>query len=136
MNRERIQLWVDALRSGDYTQGTGALEFRAFSNDGEEIGKKHCCLGVACRVAINNGLKVEVYDNAGTSTFACNDGPNSSMTSGHMPEQVAEWFGFPMLTETSTDVILEDGVVATTANDKLWWSFDQIADALESRYLS
>lgn len=32
--------WVKALRSGDYTQGNGAL-----LDDG-----KHCCLGVLCEV--------------------------------------------------------------------------------------
>ena len=46
------QKWVDALRSGKYKQGSDALV----------KGNEYCCLGVACAVAIKNGLTVKVED--------------------------------------------------------------------------
>ena len=47
-NKENIQKWVDGLLSGEYEQGRGKL-----NKDG-----KFCCLGVACEVAIKNGLNL------------------------------------------------------------------------------
>lgn len=38
--------WVEALRSGEYEQGTGAL--RQLDEDGKVVG--YCCLGVLCDV--------------------------------------------------------------------------------------
>lgn len=48
--------WIQALKSGKYKQGDGAL--RASVKD-DETGKKsikHCCLGVACAVAGATGI--------------------------------------------------------------------------------
>ena len=44
MNAEVKAKWVEALRSGRFTQGTGKL---ALVEDGIT---KHCCLGVLCEV--------------------------------------------------------------------------------------
>lgn len=41
MNKEIKAMWVNALRSGLYKQGTGAL-----CKNG-----KHCCLGVLCQIS-------------------------------------------------------------------------------------
>src|SRR5438093_3640406 len=43
MNQDVKRLWTDALRSGQYQQGTGALR----KND------RYCCLGVLCELAVN-----------------------------------------------------------------------------------
>jgi hypothetical protein len=40
------QEWVDALRSGKYKQGRGALR----------RGNEFCCLGVLCEIAIKHGV--------------------------------------------------------------------------------
>lgn len=40
MNKEVANLWIEALRSGKYKQGTGSLQ----SLD------KYCCLGVLCDI--------------------------------------------------------------------------------------
>jgi hypothetical protein len=40
------QAWLEALRSGDYQQGKGAL--KRISEYGYEV--THCCMGVACEV--------------------------------------------------------------------------------------
>ena len=50
MNKERLKLWVDALRSGRYLKGHGKLN----RND-----KHFCCLGVLCEVAMSNGLDLK-----------------------------------------------------------------------------
>lgn len=47
MNSEIKQLWIDALRSGEYKQGVGVLHGRSNS---------FCCLGVLCDVVAKNGL--------------------------------------------------------------------------------
>ena len=46
MNADIAKQWVEALRSGDYVQGGGALR-----RDG-----KHCCLGVLCDLAVEAGV--------------------------------------------------------------------------------
>lgn len=45
MEPELKKLWVDALESGEYTQGTGMLKY---SYDGDN--ESYCCLGVLCDV--------------------------------------------------------------------------------------
>ncbi len=49
---KNTQKWIDALRSGKYKQTSSHL-----SLDG-----KFCCLGVACEVAIANGVKLKVRE--------------------------------------------------------------------------
>lgn len=56
MKQEVADLWTEALRSGDYTQATGALVDVDGSN-GEIVG--HCCLGVLCDLAVKAGVKVD-----------------------------------------------------------------------------
>jgi len=45
---------VTALRSGEYTQGRGALAVQ------NEDGVRHCCLGVLCDLAVKAGVNVPV----------------------------------------------------------------------------
>lgn len=54
MNREIRNLWIAALRSGDYQQGTGNLQ-HIYSAD---EGYKYCCLGVLCDIAKLHGVDV------------------------------------------------------------------------------
>ena len=48
---QRQQNWINALRSGEYKQGTERLQ----------NGGLYCCLGVACKVAEKDMVKVK-YD--------------------------------------------------------------------------
>jgi hypothetical protein len=48
--KELYQIWIDALRSGQYKQGHNAL--RRINNKNEQL---FCCLGVLCDVIANNG---------------------------------------------------------------------------------
>ena len=51
MRYEVAKQWVNALRSGKFTQGKGALA--------DHAREKYCCLGVLCEIAIQNGIKVK-----------------------------------------------------------------------------
>ena len=61
----RVRVLVAALRSGRYAQTTGVLQRL------EEYNKKpagFCCLGVACEVAIDNGLALHKDEGEATSS--------------------------------------------------------------------
>jgi len=48
---EPIKLWIEDLRSGEYKQTSGTLE----------NNKGFCCLGVGCKTAQKNGIKIYSY---------------------------------------------------------------------------
>jgi hypothetical protein len=50
MHPEIKQQWIDALRSGKYTQGRGALRSQ---------GNRFCCLGVLCDILPDELVKFE-----------------------------------------------------------------------------
>ncbi len=54
MNPEVKELWVSALRSGDFSQGKNLLH-KTFPNDPEKADE-YCCLGVLCAIAVQNGV--------------------------------------------------------------------------------
>lgn len=136
-NTENILKWIEALESGKYQQTTGAMTkvesatvwYKPWTWSTKKYA--HCCLGVACQVAMKNGVPVTAvkygaqleYDNA----------------LGTLPHSVWQWLGF----ETSDPVV---GVVrgygpdipvsATTANDDKHWDFAKIAQGLRELYLT
>ena len=50
MKTEIKQKWLNALRSGKYTQGNGALRKQVEADDGSYGGDQFCCLGVLCDI--------------------------------------------------------------------------------------
>jgi hypothetical protein len=121
INKERVKLLVDTLRSGEYKQTSGALR--------KQNG--YCCLGVACDIAAKHGVgeweplddEVEPYYRAFVTNHSSVD---------YLPPEVMEWFGF---SQENPDLSL--GYSARPAswfNDALF-SFDQIADGFEHTYL-
>lgn len=55
-NTENMAKWAEALESGEYEQGRNHL---AIIGEDTESGKTfYCCLGVACEVAIKNGVEL------------------------------------------------------------------------------
>lgn len=137
VNKERIALWVEALRSGQYRQGLWELE-----RLGRGEGSEHCCLGVATRVAMAGGASVEAIvleDDPATRFVSILDAGCSHPTVGHLPKAAAEWFGLPVMSETSTNVeVMYGGKMKrlTDLNDVEKLSFDEIADLIEETYLS
>lgn len=135
-NKHHLLLWYRALKSGQYHQTRGALERYSTAERFE-----YCCLGVACRVAIANGLALNVQENADGhlyTQFGC-DGSEVSL-----PREVVEWFGFDVRLGGSDWLDGSDPQVAVTgegvpisaiqANDGLLWSFDEIADSIYELY--
>lgn len=130
-NVENMRLWVEALRSGLYTQTNGKL------SDGTD----YCCLGVACEVAMANGVeldRVQFVDEGGD--IVTYSGERASL-----PQEVSEWLGLPRccpggdlgFCDMFENVVRVDGGTTSvvTLNDHLRWTFDQIADAVEKEHL-
>jgi len=84
MLNENAKKLIDALRSGKYRQGRGQLKQIPINNS-QVI--THCCLGVACEIAKENGVEIEeTIDKYGRAIF---DG--EKMYLSHI---VREWLGF------------------------------------------
>jgi hypothetical protein len=117
-NKENMRAVVAALRTDRFKQGEGHL---AQMYDGQW---RHCCLGVACEIAIESGVEVPVVITA-TKFF---DG-----SGGHLPIDVQRWLG---VGDDNLSVEDEHGLRtnAISANDEYGWSFEMIADGLERAY--
>lgn len=127
-NKENIRKWVDALRSGEFKQGTGRLR----------TGDSYCCLGVACEIAKREGVDLRTA----TSVRMVNDDEGSTETihyyddqSGYPPTAVGDWLG---VGRRNPHVGVANGVdlSATEANDTHLWDFAKIADGIENLYLA
>lgn len=145
-NKERIRLLVDALRSGQYQQGTASL-----TRIDREGNLSHCCLGVACDVAINNGLEgvtriLPPRTQSGEATHACRyewvgeDGlgdPERKLSTAYLPIPVMNWFGFPNENPSVLGENFPEGIgwEASYCNDVLRMPFSKIADAFEHTFL-
>jgi hypothetical protein len=114
-NKDNIRKWVEALRSGKYQQTTGAL-----CRDG-----KYCCLGVACEVAIENGVLV-VRRGTGENVVRYDS------REGVLPWAVLEWLG---IDEKDPELGKSQSMVASDWNDHVRADFTKIADLIEETYL-
>jgi hypothetical protein len=89
--KRRVRWWIEALRSGKYTQTREVL----CDNAG------HCCLGVACRVAIEHRLKVAVDNYSRCVAF---DGMQEML-----PASVEHWVGLPTPSAERLATLNDDG---------------------------
>lgn len=102
---EARALWVEALRSGEYEQTKERLK----------RGNSFCCLGVACEVAVAEGV-VETYDGSRTG----------------LPPAVQAWLGVDHEGTTSvTSPKLGGREFLTSLNDTWNLTFAEIADLIE-----
>lgn len=115
MNPQVKEMWVNALRSGDYNQ----------QSDGQLVTESgFCCLGVLCDLYIHYGHNHNVdwdddYTFEGESEFP--------------PESVVEWAGLPDNNPTLVyegEDYDENGVANFNDNGM---SFNKIADLIESQ---
>lgn len=136
MNKDRIKLWVDALRSGDYKQTTETLA----NNHG------YCCLGVACEVfnkhnpgilEITEKPKKEVHTISNCEKVKLYDGNHDIL-----PSIVSNWFGFndfshlnPLITFKLGNAILRKTINLSELNDQYKLDFNRIADIIEKRFI-
>jgi hypothetical protein len=110
VNKERVQLLVDALRSGEFQQRHGDLRGNAHGG-----GVSYCCLGVATEVALRNGaMCLEAW--GGTA----------------LHWRLAQWYGFESGNPIIRPAPCRDAVAA---NDICKLDFNQIADAFEETFL-
>lgn len=148
-NLEHIRAWIEALESGKYMQGSGALCRSNGIN-----GMEYCCLGVACEVAIADGvpLRKEMGERDASHfapiwEYVYVDAVNGQeyRNGDVLPIPVSDWLGlddnnptlpnlWPM-EEDEDDNWQDQGYLdATEVNDDRGWDFDQIAAALRNRF--
>lgn len=127
-NKENIQKWVEALESGEYSQGRMALK--------TEVGL--CCLGVACEVS---GLtEIQVYGNR-TYIYRAKEIPEDK-SRNYLPLSVQRWLGVdspnPRVSDPRKGV--DDDEIAfkthlANLNDE-GFSFKEIAELIRAEWLS
>ncbi len=110
--QKQLKKWLEALRSGEYRQDR--LVLQNFKTKG------YCCLGVACKVLVPNYDKITTFD-------------GNNILIGALPKTK---FGAPKwLTEIDDDVAKTTGTRLSAYNDIEGFTFNEIADLLESLYL-
>lgn len=139
INKERLKLGVDALRSGQYEQARGSL--MNVAPDGQ---KSYCCLGVLCDIAVKNGVvgvtPVEVVHDPGfVIAEAVRGDGEGCIVRALLPHVVREWYGFDsvgpsvrMPSECGDEPYEQE---LTYLNDNIKATFAEIADAIEATYL-
>lgn len=149
VNRERVQLWVEALESGEFEQGSGQLETRYSLNDKGETTDEatYCCLGVAIEVALRDGYTPQTVPGVMTPYMESYDHFNTVLWPG-----VVAWYGFlvsdPYIgiwhnddgeyrtkNPEPEDAYNWESLSASGANDDHHLSFRQIAAGVRARYL-
>ncbi len=121
------QKWYDELISGRHKQTLNALQ--------DEDGK--CCLGVACYLAVQEGVIGEPTINEASYDTVSYDGEDSTL-----PPSVMEWLGFdsadPKIEEEFKSKQREGGSYFPTfseLNDIEKMSFEQIAAILKRDFI-
>lgn len=124
------QKWVEALKSGEFKQTTGALHIVDVLEDGSQ-DSGYCCLGVAC----------ELFDreNPGVVDRTIEQAPNGRYVESFngkdnvLPKVVQRWLG---LKDDGGSYIAVDNEAETPAlwkhNDGDLLDFGQIAAIIES----
>ena len=117
MKKDIAKIWVDALKSGEYKQGTEYLC----------AGDRYCCLGVLCDLYAQNAadnlriVEKQKGDKGFTITYYNYD-------SEVLPEIVQEWAG--MSTNTGkymSDTLFESSLASD--NDQ-GATFEELADVI------
>ncbi len=118
MNLEVKDKWVDALESGAYVQGNGALR-----TTNENLSRdEYCCLGVLCDLAVAAGVIPEpVNDPSGGNWYRYGE----TREPCYLPREVMTWAGLNERSPGLPDGVVE-GVSLADMNDK-GCSFSEIA---------
>lgn len=114
--------WLEALRSGEYTQGQGYLSSSrnvSFTSRKKPQGQTYCCLGVLCDLAVKAGVPVKTVVEAGVTRY---DGMMA-----YLPDSVLNWAGPRGLTNSGR---VSPKVLLSELNDK-GVTFEEIANLIE-----
>lgn len=123
MKKRIKKLWLAALRSGEYRQGTGALRSQRYMSGKHikdvEYVDVFCCLGVLCNL----------HAQAHPEIAAAQTNRSAYMgLTGTLPHEVADWAGIPRRTEDDENSA-QDKLM--TLNDSRGFSFKKIANWVE-----
>lgn len=119
MKPEIKALWIGALTSGEYLQGTDRLR------DGDSF----CCLGVLCDLAEKAGVIVSRKDESNFFQYGNDEEFEDYMQDAAvLPPSVREWSGMP-----SKDGRISASSSLTSLNDN-GTSFKVIAQIIEERF--
>lgn len=123
MNKRIKELWVAALRSGEYVQGKGNLR---------NIENRFCCLGVLCDLFIKeNPTKARWQDGGSAYAIMLDDSGLSEYS--WLPSVVINWAG---LIGFGCGVRLKNHPSLAYCNDTSCLTFPQIADIIEKEISS
>lgn len=116
--------WVEALRSGEFKQTTSYLHWK------EEGKSSFCCLGVACELALRDGVKLLVT--SADIEDSSEEGAVSYDTEyDSLPASVVEWLGIiDWIGTLPTGLTKLDELSLATLNDN-GKNFNEIADIIE-----
>ena len=131
MNQEIKTKWVNALRSGDYEQGQGALK----NPDGQ-----FCCLGVLCDLYDKHRMEDFGAESSWTKdTVSLNEfisAPEDHEV-GVPPNVVVDWAGLP---HNNPDIFVtleeddfEQDLPIAELNDDFGLTFNELADLIEEQ---
>jgi hypothetical protein len=119
MKQEFVKPWLDALRSGEYKQGSLAL--RRISDFAEP--DRFCCLGVLCDVLIKDGSTDCKWDDLGFIGI-------KSPTWTNLPLEIID-----LVDMKGGYVRYQDTIQSLESlNDHHRLSFNQIADLIEEQW--
>lgn len=92
MKKKIADMWVKALRSGEYEQAVGTL-VEVDHDNGDILG--HCCLGVLCELAVKEGVKVDRKDTVEIVEDGCSHFTMISFDGSEavLPDSVQKWAG-------------------------------------------
>ena len=129
MDQEFKARWVAALRSGEYEQSQGQLV--ADFGDGQKV---FCCLGVACELAVEDGLaKRSITGDGYHEGYVDSEG---WISNGAIPATLAIQLGLtpsgklPQTVKAGSTNHYE----LASLNDTGGWTFAQIADYIETNF--
>lgn len=120
MNKENITKWIEALRSGNYTQGRGRLHLTR-TTDGVD---RFCCLGVACDLYRQEHQIEKVVLNNGTIMYG------NERESNYLPVEVRKWLETNDPNNPFAITSIEQFLAKLNDNGK---SFNEIAAIIEGR---
>ena len=120
------KLWFKKLEETELKQGKGALCTR---ND------EYCCLGIACEVAIENGVHVEKWiDEKYSDNVYMYGKRDNNVNPAYLPLIVKDWLGLknvcgePINEQMPLSKVYDS---CTMMNDDLELSFKEIAKRLQ-----
>jgi hypothetical protein len=105
--KELVQKWIDALRSGNYQQGQRRLR---------RVNNTYCCLGVLCDIV--DPTKWVLVENAESFVFG-------QYSMAYLPPGILDMAG-----------LLKVGETLVRLNDYEGKSFTEIADYIETNLLN